>query len=283
MKINHCYIENNMDTMRRMPDGFVDLVVTSPPYDNLRQYGGYTFDFAAFAPELFRVIKPGGVVVWVVADAVINGSESGTSFRQALGFMQAGFRLHDTMIYLKNGSSFPAAPDDNRYSQVFEFMFVFSKGKPKTANLICDKKNRWAGARNFGDHSVRNTKGDLLKRQAYAVKPISPRENVWKIQTGKGYTTTDEIAFKHPAIFPESLAADHIRTWSLPGELVYDPFFGSGTTGKMAMLLNRNWIGSEINADYVERIALPRLQKSCGLIYEPTVNHLPEEGLFAKP
>ena len=102
MKLNTIFNEDCLNTMRAMPDGVIDLVITSPPYDDLRNYKGYSFDFESIAKELFRVVKEGGVVVWVVGDATVDGSETGTSFRQALFFKEVGFNLHDTMIYMKN-------------------------------------------------------------------------------------------------------------------------------------------------------------------------------------
>lgn len=236
--LNAIHVENCVDTMSKMPDEFVDLVVTSPPYDNLRDYNGYEFDFEAVAAELFRVVKRDGVVVWVVGDAVVNGSESGSSFRQALHFMNLGFKLHDTMIFEKNSPTYPAARTSNRYTQIFEYMFVLTKGKPVN-QLICDKANKWAGHKDFG--------GKLKN----PVPDFSPRNNIWK------YTTSFN-GVKHPAPFPEALARDHILSWSVPGAIVYDPFMGSGTTAKMALLEGRAFIGSEISVEYAE-IANERL------------------------
>jgi site-specific DNA-methyltransferase (adenine-specific) len=220
--------------MKRMPDGHIDLTLTSPPYDNLRTYNGYSFDFESIAKELYRVTKPDGMLVWIVGDAVINGSESGSSFKQALYFMSLGFKLHDTMIYEKNSPAYPARADSNRYTQIFEYMFVFAKGKvPK--QLICDKPNKWAGHKDFS--------GKLKN----PVPDFSPRNNIWK------YTTSFN-GWKHPAPFPEALAHDHIISWSKEGDLVYDPFMGSGTTAYVAKELKREWIGSEISSEYCEMI-----------------------------
>lgn len=249
MKINKIYNESNLETMANMPDEFIDLTVTSPPYDDLRQYNGYSFEFEKIAKELYRVTKIGGVVVWVVGDAVINGSESGSSFRQALYFMECGFNLHDTMIYKKHSASFP---EKARYYQVFEYMFIFSKGKPKSINLINDKKNKWAGDSSFGKSSYRQKNGELIKKEKIEVKEFSVRENVWEVANGYGFSSTDEIAFKHPAIFPEKLAQDHIYSWSNEGDLIYDCFGGSGTVAKMAHKLKRNWILSEISKEYCD-------------------------------
>jgi DNA modification methylase len=232
VQLNKIYVENCLDTMAKMPDEFVQATITSPPYDDLRKYNGYSFDFESIANELYRVTKESGVVVWVVGDATKKGSETGTSFRQALYFQGLGFNLHDTMIYEKNSPAYPASANSNRYTQIFEFMFVFSKGKP-LANLICDKPNKWAGYKDFSG------------KQKNPVPDFSPRNNIWK------YTTSFN-GVKHPAPFPEALAADHIRTWTNEGDLVYDPFMGSGTTAKMAILNALDFIGSEISQEYAD-------------------------------
>ena len=251
MNLNKIYNENCLDTMARMPDNFVDLTVTSPPYDNLRQYNGYSFPFEDIAKELYRVTKEGGVVVWIVGDATINGSETGTSFRQALFFKECGFNLHDTMLYLKT-PSFPAADGDKRYSQSFEYMFVFSKGEPMHVNLLKDRKNKWGGSQSWGKTSERLKDGSIKEREKINVQEYGYRFNNWEYATGKGNTTKDEIAYLHPAMFPEKLAEDHILSWSNENDLVYDCFGGSGTTAKMAHKWRRNWILSEISSEYVK-------------------------------
>lgn len=239
-----------------LADESIDLVITSPPYDNFRDYRGYTFELGPIAFELARVLKPGGVIVWVVGDQVIDRSESGTSFRHALFFIDAcGLNLHDTMIYEKNGAAFPATRTSNRYSQVFEYMFIFSKGPPKTANLICDKKNTWAGYRTWGKRTWRNKDGTMTMIPTSNFKPIaeySARNNIWKFNNGAGFSSSDKEAFNHPAIFPEKLAEDHIITWSNEGDVVLDPMMGSGTTGAMAKLNGRDFIGIEISDEYFE-------------------------------
>jgi len=277
-QLNQIINGDSVEVMKSMPDGCVDLTVTSPPYDSLRsyqdlidgmkdEYNGYSFPFEQMAQELYRITAKGGMIVWVVGDAVIKGSETGSSFRQALYFMELGFKLHDTMIYEKNGSSFPARRDGNRYSQLFEYMFVFSKGKPKTSNLICDKPNRWAGYTHFGKGSIRNKKGELVERNIKPIPEFSPRNNIWKYNTGKNYSTKDKIAFQHPAIFPEKLAGDHILTWTNEGDVVFDPMAGSGTTPKMALINNRNYVGIEISEDYCE-IARTRISDTKDLMEE---------------
>jgi len=266
MEINKIYCENNLETMKRMPDNFVDLVVTSPPYDNLRTYKGFEFPFEDIAKELFRVTQPGGVVVWVVGDATVKGSETGTSFRQALYFMDCGFNLHDTMIYERSASS----PANVRYEQDFEYMFILSKCPPKTFNPIKVKKSINSLGKSYKtsqskttrqkDGTTKGADENSLERLRKSSKiEVCNAKNIWRYDSGYMLSTTDVSAFEHPAIYPEQLAKDHIYSWSNEGDLVYDPFMGSGTTAKMAHLLKRNWIGSEISQEYVD-LANKRLQ-----------------------
>lgn len=254
-----------LERMKEIESDSVDMILTSPPYDNLRSYNDNNKQWGehvwkAVLKDLYRVTKKGGVVVWVVGDATIKGSETGTSFKQALYAIDCGFRLHDTMIYHKN--SLPK--NHNRYEQDFEYMFVFSKGKPKTFNAIripClypekpnARKNSYFSETDEINRSARSGK----KRKPVGVDKI--KGNIWKINAGKGHSTLDKEAFKHPAIFPEKLANDHILSWSNEGDTILDPFMGSGTTGKMAKLNNRNFIGIELDEEYFniskERIKL---------------------------
>ncbi len=255
METNKIYNENNLDTTARMPDEFLDLTVTSPPYDNLRLYEGYEWDFERVAQELFRVTKQGGVVVWVVNDATVNGSETLTSFKQAIYFREnCGFNLHDTMIYWKNGFAFP---QQNRYAQNFEYMFVFTKGTPKTANLIkvpTFKENRIKNK----NSNYRTTEGKTVAMKYGMGKDERNKENIWIYEVGYSKSTTDNV-WEHPAIFPEALARDHILSWSNELDTVYDPFMGSGTVAKMCIKTNRAYIGSEISKEYCE-IAEKRIE-----------------------
>lgn len=258
--MNKIILGNCVEVMDQLEDESVDAFITSPPYDQLRDYNGYSFPFEDIARKMYQKLAKGGVIVWVVGDAVLKGSESGSSFRQAIFFQELGLNIHDTMIYEKNGASFPARRTGNRYSQVFEYMFVFSKGKPKTANLICDKPNKWSGYTSFGTSTNRNAAGELIKAKNRKPTPnFSPRHNVWKFNTGKKYTTEDDFAFNHPAMFPESLAEDHVMTWTQEGDLIVDPFVGAGTTTKMAAINNRRWLGIDISEEYVE-IANKRME-----------------------
>lgn len=255
IKLNTIYNENCLETMKRMPDNFVDVVLTSPPYDNMRDYKGYSFDFEKIAKELYRTIKDGGVVIWVIGDATIKGSETGTSFRQALYFKEIGFNLFDTMIYLKPPRG--AVGNNKTYWQTFEYMFILSKGNPKTINLIKDRENK---EERDGDRSTKRLQdGSLLKLQRAGYSKYGRRTNVWEYLIGKGHSATDKIAYEHPAIFPEKLAQDHIISWSKETEIVYDPFMGSGTTAKMAIINKRNYIGSELSLEYC-KITQKRIQ-----------------------
>ena len=246
-----------LELMKDIPDGSVDLTVTSPPYDNLRTYNGFSWDFENTARELLRITKNGGVVVWIVGDSYDKkGSETLTSFKQALFFKEIGFNVHDTMIYQKNSYPFPPS---NRYYQQFEYMFVLSKGKPKTANLL-RQKTKWRKDTNQVS-TCRNADGSTSAMKYEKGKEDRILDNVWPINTGYMRTTKDKFAYKHPAMFPEELCEKHILSWSNEGDIIFDCFMGSGTTGKMAVLNNRRFIGIELDEGYFN-IAKERIEKS---------------------
>lgn len=241
-----------IEEMQKMESNLIDLTVTSPPYDNLRTYAGtldWNFEiFQQVAQELYRITKDGGVVVWVVGDATIKGSETGTSFKQALYFKEIGFNLHDTMIYHKDNP--PPVGGSNRYYSAFEYMFVFSKGAPSLNAIEVPRRNKWNDKRTVRTRGVtRNKDGEFLVKEV-AIKEIVKKQNVWTFTVSGGASATDKIAYKHPAIFPEQLANDHIISWSNEKDIVLDPFMGSGTTGKMAILNNRKFIGIEKVEEY---------------------------------
>lgn len=267
IETNKIYNEDCLVTLSKTQDNFIDLTVTSPPYDDLRTYNnhisgkktefnGYSFDFENIAKELYRTTKEGGVVVWVVGDGTEKGSETGTSFRQALFFKEIGFNIHDTMIYMKNNFSNPSS---NRYHQIFEYMFVLSKGKPKTFNSIKDRKNVYGGQiGSWGKNTSRQVDGTMAERKKKIIEEYGQRYNVWTFKTSKN-GQEDEIAYQHPAIFPIQLVKDHIISWSNPGDLIFDPFMGSGTTAKAAVQTNRSYLGSELSEEYYD-ICLKRLE-----------------------
>ncbi len=244
------YHGDNCNVLGTFPRESVDLVVTSPPYDDLRTYGGHSWDFYGVAWQLCRVLKPGGVIVWVVADQTKDGSETGTSMEQALHFRRLGLSLHDTMIYMKDAPQFP---DANRYGQVWEYAFVFSRGVPKTRNLTADRKNLSFGRKVTGTNRERD--GTTRRASCYgqAIKETGARFNVWQYSSTKGNAET-----AHPAPFPYDLASDHIASWSAPNDAVLDPFAGSGTTLRAAKNLGRKAVGIEIEERYCE-IAAKRM------------------------
>lgn len=258
MKLNYIDCCDNVVGLQGLPDACIDLTVTSPPYDNLRDYKGFSWDEEGLIRELYRVTKPGGVVVWVVNDATVNGSETGTSFRQALAFKAAGFNIHDTMIWYKSSCPFP---DKTRYYQSFEYMFIFAKGKPNRNNLIADRKNKWSGTKAHGterrkDGTTTPLSAVKLKNNR-VVKDYGVRFNVWEMPPEKNNKTG------HPAPFPEQLAHDHIISWSNPGDVVLDPFMGSGTTAVACIETGRNYIGFEISEEYCD-IAIHRIVAAIG-------------------
>jgi DNA modification methylase len=241
--INKVIMGDCLEVMKGIPDKSVDMVLTSPPYDNLRDYKGYTFNFEGIAKEIYRVLKDGGVCVWVVGDATIKGSETGTSFKQALYFKEVGFNLHDTMIYEKSTSPFPM---HTRCNQLFEYMFIFSKGKPKTFNPI--KIPTITGGQKKSKDGGYRQKDGTIKLAGYKTRKMTKTiGNIWRYSVGgKGNN--------HPATFPEKLAEDHILSWSNEGDIILDPMAGSGTTLKMAKKNNRNYIGIEIAPEYIDII-----------------------------
>ena len=257
------YLGDCLEVLPTLEAGSIDLTVTSPPYDNLRTYDGYTFNFEGIAQELYRVTKPGGVVVWVVGDATIDGSETGTSFKQALYFKEIGFNLHDTMIYATD------KPPNNssRYQSCFEFMFIFSNGKPKVFNPIMELVSSCSATverKKYKSHAAyqRNTTGEYSGKRRDFTKTKKVKNNIWWIYSAFG--ANDKLSASHPAVFPEALARDHILSWSNPGDTILDPMMGSGTTGKMAINFQRKFIGSDCSSKYFEiakkRIAQAQLQ-----------------------
>ena len=251
--------------MEKWDSNCIDLTVTSPPYDEIRDYNGYRFNFDEIAQQLFRVTKEGGVVVWVVGDK-INGGRSLTSFRQGIRFQEIGFNVHDVMIYQKKNTPFMRS---NAYTNAYEMMFVLVKGKPSTFNALKEQTKR-----NGYELLTHNKLSDgINKKRMGRLKKEKTRTNIWQYAVGLGGTTSDKIAFKHPAVFPEGLANDHILSWSNPGDLVLDPMCGSATTGKMAQINGRRFIGIDISKDYIE-IAEQRLKDSG---FEVEVEGLGEE------
>lgn len=256
IELNKIYCDDSLNFMKsNIPDNFIDLTVTSPPYDDLRNYKGYVFNFEDTAKELLRVTSEGGIVVWVVNDKTHKGSETLSSFKQALYFRDIGFNIHDTMIYAKE-NWIPLT--HNRYEQQFEYMFVLSKGKPKTFNPLTMPTIHSGKTINRSKSDLGENKSVRGRKHSLETPKEKRKPNIWTYKIGTNCTTKDTIAFKHPAVFPEKLAEDHILSWSNEGDIVFDPFTGSGTTCKMAKINKRKYIGIEISKDYV-KIAEERL------------------------
>ena len=235
----------------------VELIITSPPYDNLRDYTNYSWDITSITNLLPQILVEGGIIVWIVGDSVVNGSETGNSFKQALAFLESGVKLHDTMIYWKNGFAFP---ESNRYAQNFEYMFVFSKNIPRVTNIIRVPTNIENRIKNRSSR-YRDVNGKTIPMKYEMGKNERNRENIWIYEVGYQKSAKDRYIFEHPAIFPEQLASDHIISWSNPHDLILDPFLGSGTTCWCAKKLNRRSIGIEISEEYCE-IAANRCRQS---------------------
>lgn len=265
--------------LRMLPANSIDMVLTSPPYDNLRAYKGYSWDFEGIARETYRVLKTGGVCVWVVGDATVNGSETLTSMRQALYFVDVcGFKMHDTMIYHRNGTTFP---DSNRYLPSFEYMFILSKDIPCTANLLKERVNKYAGSKIV--KTQREASGVLVvsssQRQGKENQKYGFYTNVWTIDIGYMKNTKDVIAYEHPATYPEELARRHILTWSNEDDIVLDYFMGSGTTAKIARNLGRKYIGCDLSPEYVA-LAQTRLQNTDPYVSTQLPNGMKQLSLF---
>ena len=248
MEIDNIYNMDCLEGMKQIPDGTIDCVITSPPYDDLRQYGGvadgWTFDkFKAIADQLVRVLRDGGICVWVIKDGTNKGFETLSSFKQAIYFDEIGLRLYDTMIWEKQSAPNPTS---NRYYDVFEYMFIFSKDKPTTLNFICDHKNISVGKAEQKDSDTSNPES-RRKREGVRICPeYSRRTNIWQIAVGQNTTG-------HPAVYPYKLALDHIRTWTNEQDVVLDPFMGSGTTAIACHRSKRHWIGFELNKEYFDK------------------------------
>lgn len=243
-KLNRFIVADAVDYMKRyMMADVVDLTVTSPPYENLRNYNGYHFDAESMLAQLYRVTKPGGVVVWVIGDK-INSGRSLNSFEHAFIARECGFTIHDVMIFQKRNTPFMRS---NAYTNCFEFMHIFTKGKPKTFHPI-----QVPTVRNGIEMVVSNKGPDAINNKVpVELKKQKTKTNIWQYAVGFGGTTKDKIAFQHPAVFPEALARDHILSWSNPNDFIFDPMCGSGTTCKMASMFGRKWLGIDMSEEYV--------------------------------
>ena len=232
----------------------IDAIITSPPYDNLRDYHNsciWNFDkFKEIANLFLEILKDGGVVVWVVNDKIEKGSKTLTSFKQALYFKEIGFNIDDVMIWEKK-NPMPQVKQP-RYNQVFEYMFVLSKGKPKIFNpIMVDCKS--AGLEYKSTAKKISTGESQRVYKEFTINKKKVDSNIWRIAVAQNKT-------KHTAVFPLEIPLRHIKTWTNVGDIILDPFIGSGTTGVACKELNREFIGIEIVEDYF-KIAKERIGK----------------------
>ena len=248
-----------IEGMRALPDACIPMTLTSPPYDSIRDYGGHEWSpkvFRAVAEELYRVTTPGGVVVWVVQDQVLDGRESGTFSRQRLYFEEVGFGVYSTMIMVSNGFRLPQG---RRYVNQYQYAVVLSKGRPRSVTLLRDRPNSTAGESSKGKVRSRDGVLSLRRYSDRVVAEYGRRSNVWIYDVGWAKSTGDDYAFEHPAVMSEKMAEDHILSWSKPGDFVFDPFLGSGTTCKMALLNDRHYLGFEVHRPFYQ-VAVRRMQ-----------------------
>lgn len=256
LPLNEIYCSDCVKFMQdELDEESIDLTITSPPYDNLRDYKGYKFNYKQVIDGLWRVTKKGGIVVWVVADQLKDNNLTYSTFRHGLAFQKRGFNAYDTIIYQKSGC---ALPTPRHYYNSFEYMLILSKGRPNTVNLIKDRQN--VSFKGDGIATRRNKDGTMKVTTRKATQPYGIRFNIWRYAVGYNNTTRDKEAYAHPAMFPEKLAQDHIISWSNEGDLVFDPFSGSGTTAKMAYLNKRKYIACDVSQEYVD-LARARLAK----------------------
>lgn len=249
------YNQDCLEYLKQQPNDSIKFTLTSPPYDDIRDYKGYSFPFEEIAQELWRTTKSGGVIAWNVADATVKGSETGTSMRQALFFMDCGLRLHDTMIYEKQ-NPMPASKSSKRYHQAWEYIFCFSKGTPETFNPFMVPA-KYGHVKANMKHRGKDGSLEYTKTQRNSHTKV---RNIFTYTVGGGHSTSDKEAHGHPALMPEKLAEDQILTWTNPGDTVFDPFSGAGTSGKMAVKNRRKYIGTELSKDYCD-LAKLRIDK----------------------
>lgn len=266
-----------LEYLKTLPDNSIKFTLTSPPYDDIRDYKGYSFPFEEIAQQLWRVTKSGGVIAWNVADATVKGSETGTSMRQALYFMSQGFRLHDTMIYAKK-NPMPASVSSKRYHQAWEYIFILSKDAPETFNPIMVKAKYGHVEANM-KHRGRDGELNYVKTKRNEFTKV---RNIFEYSIGGGHSTKDKIAFGHPALMPEQLAHDMILTWTNEGDQVFDPFSGAGTTAKMCLLNNRNFHGTELSPEYCE-LSRQRIELVLNPPPPPTKSKKSQDIVMANP
>jgi site-specific DNA-methyltransferase (adenine-specific) len=247
VELNKVYQQDCIVGMRKIPDGAIDLVVTSPPYDNLRDYNGYSVDLNETGKNIYRILKDGGVAVMVIQDQTKNFGKSLTSFRTIVDWCDnVGFKLFECVIYRKNGTE--GAWWKNRFRVDHEYMPIFLKGeKPQYFNKDSLKVKSKHGGKIMTGFANRKTNGETGKSITKAINEMKCRGTVWDyLMAGD----KDPVKRKHPAPFPDKIPFDFINCFCPPNGIVLDPFVGSGSTVVGAKKLNRSFIGFDISEEY---------------------------------
>ena len=255
--INSIICGDSAEVLKNFPDNSIDMVVTSPPYDGLRDYNGFSLDLHKIGKEIYRVLKDGGIAVMVIQDATKDFAKSLTSFRTIVDWCDnVGFRLFETVIYHKNGTE--GAWWKQRFRVDHEYMPIFMKGKkPQYFNKEPLKIPSKHGGKVMSGSGNRRTDGTLSETVRRPINTMKCRGTVWDyLMAGD----KNPLKRKHPAVFPDKIPYDCIQCFCPEGGLVLDPFIGCGSTAVMAKVLGRNYIGIDISREYCD-LAEERIEK----------------------
>ena len=271
IQVNKIICEDNITYLKTLPDECIDFVITSPPYDALRDYNGYKLDLHGLGVELLRVLKDGGICVMVIQDSTRDFAKSLTSFRTIVDWCDnIGFRLFECNIYNRQGTE--GAWWKKRFRVDHEYMPIFLKGKRPQ---YFDKENIKIPSKHGGKimtgANIRTKNGQTGSRKV----KINPTKCPGTVMTfGNTCGGESKLKSKHPAVFPNMLAYDMIECFCPEDGTVLDPFNGSGTTTLAAKCLGRNYIGIDVSEEY-NKIARERLETE--IIYRKTVKEVSQE------
>lgn len=257
-ELNEIYCIDCVEGMKKIPDNSVDIVVTSPPYDGIRDYNGFNFDLHETGRGLIRILKEGGIVAMVIQDQTKNFGKTLTSFKTIIDWCDnIGFKLFECVIYRKHGSE--GAWWTNRFRVDHEYMPIFLKGeKPQYFNKENLKVPSIHGGKVMTGSGSRRTDGKTNARVTRPINTMKCRGTIWNyLMAGD----KDPIKRQHPAPFPDQIPLDFIECFCPPGGVVLDPFMGSGSTAVAAKKLNRKYIGFDTSEEYI-KIAHARLRNT---------------------
>ncbi len=262
LPLNKIICGDCVEVLKSIPDNSIDLVVTSPPYDGIRKYNGFSFNLHSTGKELFRVLKDGGIIAMVIQDQTKNFGKSLTSFKTIIDWCEnVGFKLFETIIYKKHGAE--GAWWTKRFRVDHEYIPIFLKGeRPAYFNKEPLKIPSKHGGKTMTGCATRLTNGKTLKSKRVFINPMKCRGTLWD------YTTCGDgtrLKHQHPATFPDKIPVDFIRCFCPKNGIVLDPFIGSGTTALAAIQLNRNYIGIDISKEYCE-LAKKRIREEIELL-----------------